>query len=132
MAPIKIKRNEPGSCNIHHSASGAEINSDGSPEFGGKGRSFSATDLVVAAVGACILTSIDKVAERGGLDPQQLEITLEKTLGMQPRWIEAIEMVIRHPAGFSPDLLAKLERAARTCAVKRSLHPDMNVSIRFE
>ena len=132
MAPIIVKRNEPGSCNITHSACGAEINTDSSPEFGGKGRAFSATDLVVAAVGACIMTSIDKVAERGGLDPQQLEITLDKSLATQPKWIEAIEMVIRHPAGFDPGLLIKLERAARSCAVKRSLHPDMNVTIRFE
>ena len=131
MAPIQVKLTAPGKCHIVHTASGADFATAGSPEFGGPGGSFSATDLLAAALGACLITSIDKVAERGGLDPTQLEMSVTKTLAQNPGRVAALDVVIGHPAGFSAELLPKLERAARSCAVKRSLHPDMAITVRF-
>ena len=132
MAPIQIKLAAPGKCHIVHTASGAAFATASSPEFGGPGGSFSATDLLAAALGACLITSIDKVAERGGLDPTLLEINVTKTLGHNPGRVAALDVVIGHPAGFTAELLPKLERAAASCAVKRSLHPEMTIIVRFQ
>lgn len=58
MSEFRISLKDKGRCQIRHVFADAEIITDLPPEYGGNGRSFSSTDLVSAALGSCILTSI--------------------------------------------------------------------------
>ena len=131
MSQFIIKLQDKDRCVIKHELSGAEILTDAPPEFGGGGRSFSSTDMVSAALGSCILTSIDKVVERAGHDPKKLTVTVKKTLSQKPKMIKEISVWISYPEKFEEKLLKKLERATEACPVKRSLNDKVNIKIEF-
>lgn len=120
-----------GSCEVVHS-SGARLTTDLPPEYGGAGESFSATDLLAAALGVCIATNIDLVAERHGIPVDALSLTVDKTLSVEPKRLEALSVIVRSSAPIPGDILLRLERAASHCIVHRSLHPDVAVTISFE
>lgn len=131
MSRFSINLYDKGRCRIRHESAGAEIITDLPPEYGGHGRSFSSTDLISAALGSCILTSIDSILEREGYDPKEIIITVEKFLSENPKMISAICLEISYPLQLSDELLKKLERATATCPVKRSLHERIDIRIRF-
>ena len=79
MSKFSIKLQDKVRCKITHQLSGTEILTDLAPEYGGEGRSFSSTDLIAVALGSCILSTIDKVMERAGYDPKQIEVITTKT-----------------------------------------------------
>ena len=64
MSTIQIRLSGPGSCRVAHVPSSAEIPTESPPEYGGRGGSFSATDLVAAGLGACTATSVQGVLAR--------------------------------------------------------------------
>lgn len=131
MSKFSISLYDKGRCRIRHESAGAEIITDLPPEYGGHGRSFSSTDLVSAALGSCILTSIDTILEREGYDPKEIKITVEKLLSENPKMISAICLEIFYPLQLSDVLLKKLERATAMCPVKRSLNEQIAITIRF-
>ena len=131
MSKFSIRLQEKGRCVITHALNESTVTTDLPPEFGGKGRSFSSTDLVASAVGTCLLTTIDKVLVRAGYDSKKLEIKIEKVLSDSPKQIKRVDVKIFHPEPFSDVLIKKLYKAADTCPVKRSLNSDVDVSIKF-
>ena len=115
-----------------HGPSGAEFQTDAPVDNNGKGESFSPTDLVGAALGSCILTIMGIVAERMGVDLAGARATVEKTMVADPkRRIGALTVHLSLPADVSETDRKKLERAALTCPVHQSLHPDINAPIEF-
>ena len=62
-------------CHAEHPASGATLNTDAPLDNGGKGESFSPTDLVATALAACILTMMAKKAENLGIAYREPRIT---------------------------------------------------------
>ncbi len=132
MSQIHVQLLGDGACRIDHLSAEATLWTDKSPQYGGQGRSFSSTDLVAAALGSCIATSLEQVAQRGGLDVARLAIQVEKTLATEPvRRIAALHVTIFVGGSADETLRRKLERAAHSCPVHRSLHPDVESSIRF-
>ncbi len=118
-----------------HGPSGQVITTDAPVDNGGKGSAFSPTDLVGAALGACMLTIIGKVAERNAIDLRGATAHVVKEMTSDPvRRIKRLGVVITLPGGLrlSPENRAKLENAARTCPVKQSLHPDIMVDLEFK
>lgn len=128
---IVITYRRVGSCEVVHS-SGAKIITDLPPEFGGAGESFSATDLLAAALGVCIATNIDTVADRHGIPLEALSLTVEKTLSQEPKRLDALSVVVRSAVAIPEEVLLRLKRAASHCIVHCSLHPDVDVSVTFE
>ncbi len=131
MSKFSIRLREKGRCKITHELAEATIITDAPPEYGGGGRSFSSTDLVSAALGTCILTSIDNILEREGHDPKKVEISVTKTLSDNPGMIKTILLDIHYPEKLTEKLTTKLERAMATCPVKRSLNEQVEVITRF-
>jgi putative redox protein len=129
MSRISIRLAGPGDCEILHADSGVRIRSSKSPEFGGSGTSFSSTDLLAAALGSCIATDLEPVAERNGLAPASIAIDVEKHLSTKPKRIDTLAVSVRVPEHVGDALLLKLERAAAACLVQRSLQPDIRVDI---
>ena len=114
-----------------HGPSGATIHSAAPKDNNGDGSSFSPTDLVATALGSCMCTIIAMVAERDGIDCSQLRFRAEKHMSASPRRIGSIPVHITLPPGLTPEQRGKLERAAATCPVHHSLHPDIQIDITF-
>lgn len=117
---------------LTHGPSGTVIRTAAPVDNQGDGSSFSPTDMVAAALGACMLTIIAIVAERDKIDTSGLAFECSKHMSSDaPRRIRSIPLVLHMPAGLSPSVRAKLERAALTCPVHHSLLESIDKSVEF-
>ncbi len=132
MATIEVTPLGDGRTEVTHAGSGSFFTTDSAPEWGGQGRSFSATDLVAAGLGACIGSSIAPALERRGVALDQVRIEVKKTLAEEPRKIEALKVIINVPGDEDEDLERILMRLAGLCPVSRSLDVDEKIIINFE
>ena len=120
-------------CRATHGPSGEELLTDAPVDNHGRGESFSPTDLVATALGTCMLTLMGIAAERHDLDIRGATASVEKRMVTEPRRrIGALEVVLRVPGELSEKERRMLERAALTCPVHASLHPDVDLPVRFE
>lgn len=120
-------------CRLKHGPSGMEIATDAPKDNLGKGEAFSPTDLVAAALASCMLTTMGIVAQRKNF--QIGEITAQVTKEMTaapPRRIARLSVIIQMPKGHSAQERALLEHAATACPVHKSLHPDVEIPVKFE
>ncbi len=131
MSKFTITLESSERCHVKHKLADAEIETDLPPEYGGKGRSFSSTDLVSAALGTCTITSIGTILEREDYDPKLLSLEVSKELSKSPKMIKTIRLKVIHPKFFQNDLIKKLERATLSCPVKRSLSSDIDIQIEY-
>ena len=132
MVPINLVYRGDLRCHATHGPSGSTLISDAPVDNHGKGESFSPTDLVATGLGACMMTIMGIVAKRDGIALEGATIAVEKHMtAAPPRRIAKLAAVFGMPAGISADNRAKLERAAHTCPVALSLHPDITVDARF-
>jgi uncharacterized OsmC-like protein len=116
---------------LQHGPSGAEIGTAAPLDNNGDGSSFSPTDLVAAALGACMVTVMAIVAERDGIPYDGVDFVVEKHMRADPRRIDKLPVTLRMPAGLTPEQRVKLERTALTCPVHRSLLPEIEKEVRF-
>ena len=116
---------------ITHGPSGTVIRTAAPVDNNGDGSSFSPTDLAAASLGACMLTLVAMVGEREGIDLTGLAFRLEKHMEANPRRIGAIPVTIQMPAGLSADQRKKLENAALTCPVHKSLAEGVKKPVEF-
>jgi putative redox protein len=120
-------------CTATHLQSGTFIETDAPTDNQGKGERFSPTDLVVTALGTCMVTTMGIKARTMDiqLDGTRLEVT--KIMVSDPRRIGKIIVHVFFPEGLKIDDKQKdlLERTARTCPVERTLHPDVELDMQF-
>ncbi len=116
---------------LTHGPSGTVLRTAAPVDNQGDGSSFSPTDLLAASLGACMLTLIGIAARRLGIDLTGLRFRLEKHMQSDPRRVGAVPVEIWMPPGLSPDQRKKLENAALTCPVHKSVHPDLERPVRF-
>lgn len=114
---------------LTHCPSGSRILTDLPADNGGRGRTFSPTDLFACSLASCILTIMAKVAERDGLDFKGASIAIEKRMQENPRRVAAFIGVITLPAGLSDKERKKLAECIKACPVSGSLHPDIKVEL---
>lgn len=115
-----------------HGPSGATIKTAAPVDNNGDGSSFSPTDLVASALGACMLTIMGIVAERDSLEFEGASFVVQKNMSSSPRRIESLPIVLKLPASLSTEERTKLERAALSCPVHKSLHPEIEIPVSFE
>jgi putative redox protein len=119
-------------CEALHEPSGARLETDAPRDNEGRGERFSPTDLVGAALGTCMLTVMGIVARRHAWDLTGARADVEKEMVAQPlRRIGRLGVRLVMPAGVPDSARAVLERAAHTCPVHQSLHPDVKVDLTF-
>lgn len=119
-------------CRLTHGPSGSVIETDAPKDNMGKGECFSPTDLVGAALAACTLTTMAIVAKRDGVPFEGARAEVVKEMATVPtRRIGSLPVKITMPKSVPADYRAKLENAARTCPVHKSLHPDVKAEITF-
>ncbi|MBI3832245.1 MAG: OsmC family protein [Planctomycetes bacterium] len=119
-----------------HGPSGKTLTTDAPKDNMGKGESFSPTDLVATALGTCLVTIMGIVAQRNGLDIAGTRVHVEKEMAQAPlRRIARLPVTITVPkeqaAKISADDRQKMEKAARTCPVHASLHPEIDAPVTF-
>lgn len=116
-----------------HLKSGTVIETDAPPDNNGKGERFSPTDLVATSLGSCMLTIMGIKARDQGWPIEGTKVSIEKIMGTEPRRIVGVKVVFDFPAGHGLDDKARtiLERAALTCPVAQSVHPDIKQDITF-
>ncbi len=113
-----------------HAPSGSRIATDAPKDNQGKGEAFSPTDLVGAALASCTLTLMGIVAARRGIDMKGARCRVVKEMAAAPdRRIGSLSMVLDMPPGVPAEFHAALTAAAEGCPVKKSLHPDVAVSL---
>lgn len=116
-----------------HQQSGTVIVTDAPTDNGGKGEAFSPTDLCATALGACALTIMGKYGETHGCDISGATVQIEKKMGVNPRRITGIDVTFTFPdREFTDKQKAGLEKAALTCPVHHSLHPDLEQKFVFK
>jgi putative redox protein len=120
-------------CEVSHGPSAATLITDAPVDNHGQGRSFSPTDLVATALGACMMTVMGIVAERHGLKLDGAKVHVVKEMVAQPtRRIGTLTVEFTLP-GTNVDggMRSRLEAAAHSCPVHHSLHPDVRCDLRF-
>ena len=130
---VEITGNYLGNLKVEliHGPSGTVLTTAAPVDNQGDGSSFSPTDLLAAALGSCMLTLIAIVGRRESIDLSGLRFRLEKHMQSDPRRVGAAPATIWMPAGLTPDQRKKLENAALTCPVHKSVHPDLERPVRF-
>ena len=116
---------------LRHGPSGATLRTAAPVDNQGDGSSFSPTDLVAAALGACMLTIVGILAEREGVDLRGSHFRVEKHMQGEPRRIAALPITFHLPRTLTPDQRTKMERGALTCPVHRSLLEEIEKDIAF-
>ncbi|MCE9594817.1 MAG: OsmC family protein [Planctomycetes bacterium] len=133
MVHIDIRYEGGLRCRAVHGPSRVELVTDAPLDNHGKAESFSPTDLCATALGACMLTTMGIVAERHGWDLAGTQVTVEKSMVVQPvRRIGKLDVVIRVPRDFDAQVRATLEKTALLCPVHQSLAPSVEIPLRFE
>ena len=132
MVSIDLKYEGDLHCQIVHGPSGTVLNTDAPKDNQGRGESFSPTDLAAAALGSCMLTLMGIQARTLGIDIAGMTATVDKEMtSAPPRMIKSLTVKVRIPKPVGAEDRLKLERAARTCPVHQSLHPDIEKKIEF-
>ncbi len=130
--PIKAVYHGELHCEVLHEPSGSRFETDAPKDNMGRGERFSPTDLLGAALTTCILTTMGIVAKRDGIAFEGARAeTVKEMTSQPPRRVGALAVSVSMPKGLTPDQRAKLENAARTCPVHKSLHPDIKAEITF-
>lgn len=116
-----------------HLGSGAKILTDAPLDNHGKGAAFSPTDLCVVSLAACALTIMGIHSRNHGIDITGAEAEVSKKMSASPpRRIAEIDVVFTMPdRQYSEKEKQSLERAAASCPVHLTLHPEVTQNIIF-
>ena len=116
-----------------HLLSGTMVETDAPTDNNGKGERFSPTDLVATALGSCMISIMAMSAEPRGISLLGTTCEITKIMVANPRKIGEIivKITIKGEDNYSEKEQTILERAAMTCPVIESLHPDVKKTVEF-
>lgn len=114
-----------------HLQSGTEILNDAPTDNHGKGEAFSPTDLVATALGSCMVSIMGIKSRDLDVDLKDSTVSITKIMQAEPRKIAKIEVILNMAIATSDKNKSILERAAMTCPVLLSLHPDIEKEVTF-
>ncbi len=119
-------------CKAIHGPSQCHVITDAPVDNHGKGAHFSPTDLVATALGTCTLTLLGIVADRHGISLEGTTVKVEKHMVAEPvRRIGRLPVDIYMGQPIEDKYKDRLVKAAETCPVKQSVHPDIDLRINF-
>jgi putative redox protein len=88
--------------------------------------------LVAAALGTCMVTIMGIFAERHEIDLTGTKVSVGKEMLQEPvRRIKRLTVDITVPLPATHPKKSALEKAALTCPVHESLHPDVEIPVTF-
>ncbi len=128
---MRGRRVGPLGFEITHEPSGTVIRTAPPVDNGGDGSSFSPTDLCAASLGACASTIVSLFAARNGIALDAVEFVVSKEMSAAPRRIGRLTVEYRLATTCSDADLARLEQAGRTCPVRLTLGPEVEIVERY-
>ena len=115
-----------------HLQSGTEIITDAPTDNQGRGEAFSPTDLLATSLGNCMLTIVGITAANHNFNIDGTTVEITKIMGQEPRRVVEIKVNFQFPTNdFTEKEKTIIERAAKTCPVAYSLHPDIKQNVVF-
>jgi uncharacterized OsmC-like protein len=114
-----------------HIQSGTEILSDAPKDNHGKGEAFSPTDLVANSLATCMISIMGIKSRDLNVDLTGSTVEVTKIMQAEPRKIAKIITVLNMNVQVDDKTKTILERAAMTCPVMLSLHPDIEKEVTF-
>jgi putative redox protein len=116
-------------CEATHAPSGSVIETDAPADNHGKAQRFSPTDLVGAALGTCIVTTIGIAGQRKGWNLAGMRINVDKEMSATPpRRIDHLAVELWMPVVLQDEDRTLVETIAHACPIHASLHPDVRVT----
>src|SRR4051812_31153219 len=109
-----------------HVQSGNKLLTDAPLDNKGKGENFSPTDLLATSLGSCMMTLMGIAANTHNINFANVSMKITKIMAQNPRKVQEIVIDISmYGNSFTDKEKAILEKAARTCPVALSLHPEV-------
>jgi uncharacterized OsmC-like protein len=119
-------------CECTHIQSGTIIETDAPTDNRGKGERFSPTDTVCVALATCMITTMGIRAIDMQIDLSGAKLDVTKHMLSDPRRIGKIEVTLHIPsAGVEQKDRLVLEKIGDNCPVMKSLHPDLEISTKY-
>ena len=118
-------------CEITHDPSQSQISTDAPKDNMGKGEAFSPTDLVGAALGSCIITTVAIRFKNENWKLEGSKVEVLKEMVSDPRRIGALHLKITLPSSIPTHQRSAVEAVAHDCPVAKSLHPDLKIPVEF-
>jgi putative redox protein len=132
MVSIQFEYQGDLHCQAVHGPSHTALSTDAPKDNHGRGESFSPTDLVATALGSCMLTTMGILANTLNIDLAGATATVDKEMTSTPsRMVHQLTVKIHVPRAVSADNQTKLERAALTCPVAKTLNPSVQIPTEF-
>ncbi len=121
-------------CSATHLQSSTAIETDAPTDNRGKGERFSPTDLVCAALGTCMITTMAIRGGDKGIELKGTSVNVKKHMAANPRRIIKIDVEVTYPASLplNEEEYAFLKDVGDNCPVMKSLHPDIEVNAVYE
>ena len=116
-----------------HLQSNTVIETDAPTDNRGKGEKFSPTDTLCVSLATCVATTMALKARDMNIDLNGTEISIKKHMKQEPRRVGGIDVQFKFPSALNLEKKEKaiLERAALTCPVAKSIHPEIEVKVDF-
>jgi len=114
-----------------HAPSLARIHTDAPVDNRGRGESFSPTDLLATALASCMATTMGIRADDERWPFAGVRVRIEKHMEASPRRVSRLVVELELPAALDEAARAILEEIAWGCPVKQSIHPDIELDLRF-
>ena len=116
-----------------HLQSATIIETDAPTDNQGRGERFSPTDLLATSLGSCMLTIMGIKARDMQVDLDGTQVTIKKIMKQDPRRVGGINVDFNFPDRLHVNEKQRsiLERAALTCPVAKSIHPDIELDVHF-
>lgn len=115
-----------------HVNSGNKLITDAPLDNKGKGEAFSPSDLLATALGSCMLTIMGMAAREQNVNMDGTTCSITKIMASDPRRVSETQISLNLPTGYYSDKVKTiLKRAALTCPVAKSLHPDLLQNVVF-
>ncbi|MDT8346440.1 MAG: OsmC family protein [Flavobacteriaceae bacterium] len=115
-----------------HIKSGNSFITDAPIDNNGKGEAFSPTDTLATALASCMFTIMGIKAQQWDLNLSNSYAEVEKIMTDAPRRISLIRIkMVLQGDDIPTSKQVALEKAALTCPVYLSLHPDIHKEIEF-
>ena len=132
MVEIKLEYEGDLHCSALHTPSGNRLVTDAPLDNNGLGQAFSPTDLLATALASCVATVIGIIAKRQGISVEGMTLLVRKFMSNDlPRRIQRLELDLQLPLPSSHPARRLLESAAAGCPVHHSIHPDIEVVMRW-
>lgn len=119
-------------CQVVHGPSGTKLITDAPVDNQGKGESFSPTDLFATSLATCMATIMGIQARALKIDITGMRVQVTKEMSTdRPRRITKMAVTFDVPCNPGDREKAALIKAAETCPVHHSLHPDLEQTTVF-